>query len=392
VRAAIGYELATELVAKLGERISEIAPGAMVARLTTSILCVVSATDNLERVLGVVEEVLPRMEAPILIGGEPVDVHITQGIAAISAGELDAARLIERALIALDQARANHKKVMAFDPVAYGDPAANLSLMSEMLAAVRDGDLFLNHQPKLDLRTGQITGVEALARWNHPTRGFLRPDLFVGMAEETGHIRALTDYVLSQAIEDQARLRKAGHDVLMSVNISGRLIDDGEFADHAIAQVMVSGARLCFEITETAVIGNPDVALGVLARLAEAGIPVSIDDYGSGLSSLAYLKQIRADELKIDKAFVMTLEAGGKDALLVKSTVDLAHSLGMKVTAEGVETREGLAALQLMGCDLAQGYFIAKPMGLEKLVDFLGEWSIDLPAKDEGEDQARKSA
>jgi EAL domain-containing protein (putative c-di-GMP-specific phosphodiesterase class I)/GGDEF domain-containing protein len=388
VRAAIGYELATELVAKLGERISEIAPGAMVARLTTSILCVVSSTDNLERVLGVVEEVLPRMEAPILIGGEPVDVHITQGIAAISAGELDAARLIERALIALDQARANHKKVMAFDPVAYGDPAANLSLMSEMLAAVENGDLFLNHQPKLDLRNGQITGVEALARWNHPTRGFLRPDLFVGMAEETGHIRALTDYVLSQAIEDQARLRTAGHDVLMSVNISGRLIDDGEFADYAIAQVKASGARLCFEITETAVIGNPDVALAVLARLAEAGIPVSIDDYGSGLSSLAYLKQIRADELKIDKAFVMTLEAGGKDALLVKSTVDLAHSLGMKVTAEGVETREGLAALQLMGCDLAQGYFIAKPMGLEKLVEFLDEWSIDLPVKDE----ARKSA
>jgi EAL domain-containing protein (putative c-di-GMP-specific phosphodiesterase class I) len=108
---------------------------------------------------------------------------------------------------------------------------------------------------------------------------------------------------------------------------------------------------------------------------------VSIDDYGSGLSSLAYLKQIRADELKIDKAFVMTLESGGKDALLVKSTVDLAHSLGMKVTAEGVETREALAALQLMGCDLAQGYFVAKPMGLDKLIDFLGEWSIDLPAE-----------
>jgi EAL domain-containing protein (putative c-di-GMP-specific phosphodiesterase class I) len=253
--------------------------------------------------------------------------------------------------------------------------------MSEMLAAVRSGALYLNHQPKLDLRSGAITGVEALVRWNHPTRGFIRPDLFVGMAEETGHIRALTDYVLAQAIKDQARLRAAGHEVLMSVNVSGRLIDDAAFADFAIAQVQAADARVCFEITETAVIGNPDVALGVLERFADAGIAVSIDDYGSGLSSLAYLKQIRADELKIDKAFVTDLEAGGKDALLVKSTVDLAHSLGMKVTAEGVETREGLAALQLMGCDLAQGYFVAKPMTRDKLVDFLGEWSIDLPTE-----------
>ncbi|WP_454759237.1 putative bifunctional diguanylate cyclase/phosphodiesterase [Caulobacter segnis] len=393
VRAAIGYELATELVAKLGQRVADAAPGVMVGRLTTSILCTVSSTKDLDGTLSRAEGLLPGLEAPILVGGEPVDVHITHGVAATAAGGLDAARLIERALIALDQARAAHRKLMMFDPVAYGDPAANLSLMSEMLEAVRKGELYLNHQPKLDLRTGQITGVEALARWNHPTRGFIRPDLFVGMAEETGHIRALTDYVLAQAIDDQARLRGAGHDVLMSVNVSGRLIDDCSFADHAIAQVAASGARLCFEITETAVIGNPDVALSVLDRLAEAGIPVSIDDYGSGLSSLAYLKQIRADELKIDKAFVMSLEAGGKDALLVKSTVDLAHSLGMKVTAEGVETREGLAVLQLMGCDLAQGYHIAKPMGLDKLVDFLGEWSIELPApKETRPDEARRSA
>jgi EAL domain-containing protein (putative c-di-GMP-specific phosphodiesterase class I)/GGDEF domain-containing protein len=388
VRAAIGYELATELVAKLGQRVADTVPGVTVGRLTTSILCTLSATNDLDSVLRRADGFLPGLETPILIGGEPVDVHITHGLAATSVGGLDAARLIERALIALDQARAAHKKLMVFDPVVYGDPAANLSLMSEMLEAVRKGELFLNHQPKLDLRTGAITGIEALARWNHPTRGYIRPDLFVGMAEETGHIRALTDYVLAQAIEDQARLRAAGHDVVMSVNISGRLIDDAEFAEYAIAEVTAAGARLCFEITETAVIGNPDVALTVIERIAEAGIPVSIDDYGSGLSSLAYLKQIRADELKIDKAFVMTLESGGKDALLVKSTVDLAHSLGMKVTAEGVETREALAALQLMGCDLAQGYHIARPMSLDKLVEFLGAWSIELPVDDE----ARRTA
>jgi EAL domain-containing protein (putative c-di-GMP-specific phosphodiesterase class I)/GGDEF domain-containing protein len=388
VRAAIGYDHATALLPEIAGRIKTVAPGAIVGRLTTSILCVVSDLTSLEEVQVRVEGSASGIREPVRVGGELVDVHMTQGLAHAGAGEMDAARLIERALIALDQGRAAHRKIMAFDAEAYGDPSANLSLMSEMLAGVRDGALFLHHQPKLDLRSGAITGVEALVRWNHPTRGMMRPDLFVGMAEETGHIRALTDYTLTQAIEDQARLRATGHDVLMSVNISGRLIDDPEFAEYAIAQVTAAGARLCFEITETAVIGNPDVALGVLERLADAGIPVSIDDYGSGLSSLAYLKQIRADELKIDKAFVMTLESGGKDALLVKSTVDLAHSLGMKVTAEGVETREALAALQLMGCDLAQGYHVARPMSLDKLVEFLGEWSIDLPV----EDETRKTA
>ncbi|MBO9542956.1 EAL domain-containing protein [Caulobacter sp.] len=393
VRAAIGYDHATALLPEIARRIKAVAPAAIVGRLTTSILCVVSDLTAIEEVQVRVEGAATALREPVRVGGELVDVHMTQGLAHAGQGEMDASRLIERALIALDQGREAHRKIMVFDPVAYGDPSANLSLMSEMLQGVRDGALFLNHQPKLDLRTGAITGVEALVRWNHPTRGFLRPDLFVGMAEETGHIRALTDYVLGQAIKDQAELRAAGHDVLMSVNISGRLIDDHAFAEHAIAQVAASGARLCFEITETAVIGNPDVALSVLERLAEAGIPVSIDDYGSGLSSLAYLKQIRADELKIDKAFVMTLEAGGKDALLVKSTVDLAHSLGMKVTAEGVETREGLAVLQLMGCDLAQGYHIARPMGLDKLVEFLGGWSIELPGpKETRQDETRRSA
>jgi len=382
VRAAIGYELASDLVAKMGQRIFEIAPGVLVARLTTSILCVLSGVDTLEQLIPLVEEALPTLEVPIEVGGELVDVHITQGLAATTDNERDAARLIEHALIALDQARAAHRKVMTFDAAAYGDPSGNLSLMSEMLEAIRAGELQLNHQPKLDLRTGAITGVEALARWNHPTRGFIRPDLFVGMAEETGHIRALTDHVLTQAIDDQARLRAAGHDVLMSVNISGRLIDDHAFAQDAIAQIAAAGARLCFEITETAVISNPDVALSVLERLAQAEIAVSIDDYGSGLSSMAYLKQIPADELKIDKAFVLGLDSDAKDALLVKSTIDLAHSLGMKVTAEGVETRESLAALQLMGCDLAQGYHVAKPMSLEGLIAFLGRWSIEPSQQD----------
>ena len=392
LRGAIGYALFTQLVAEIGSRIRVLDPEAMVARLTTSTLCIVSHLTALtDDVLPHIEKALIDLSAPVRLGGELVDVHMSNGMAAARAGEMDAARLIEQAMIALDQARAGCRKVAVFDAVAYGDPAGNLSLMSEMLDGVATGALFLHHQPKLDLRSGAVTGVEALVRWNHPTRGLLGPDLFIGMAEETGHIRALTDYVLDQAIVDQKALRDAGHDLMMSINISGRLIDDAEFASRAVEKVTAAGARFCFEITETAVIGNPDVALGVLDRLSAAGIAVSIDDYGSGLSSLAYLKQISAEELKIDKAFVLSLESDAKDALLVKSTIDLAHSLGLKVTAEGVENREALAMLQVMGCDLAQGYHIARPMGLEALMGFLGEWGNANPLP-EGEGGARRAA
>ena len=377
LRGAIGYALFTQLITEMGARIKQLDPGVMVARLTTSTLCVISNIDALDAALPIVEAAAPGLEAPVRLGGELVDIHMTHGLSAAQAGEIDAFRLIEQAMIGLDQARAAGRKVGAFDAEAYGDPAGNLSLMSEMLDGVTTGALFLHHQPKLDLRSGTVTGVEALVRWNHPTRGLLRPDLFVGMAEETGHIRALTECVLDLAIADQKALSQAGHDLLMSVNISGRLVDDTEFADRAIDKIAAAGARFCFEITETAVIGNPDAALGVLDKLSKAGVAVSIDDYGSGLSSLAYLKQISADELKIDKAFVLSLENDAKDALLVKSTIDLAHSLGLKVTAEGVESREALAMLQMMGCDLAQGYHIAKPMGLEALGAFLGEWGRD---------------
>ena len=243
--------------------------------------------------------------------------------------------------------------------------------MSDMLKAADSGHLSLHYQPKIDLRSGETCGAEALTRWKHPLRGMLPPDLFVGMAEETGHIRALTDWTIERAIADQSVLRAAGHDMPLSVNISGRLISDRDFAEAAVARILKYGANLCFEITETAVIGNPALALELIESFAQAGIPISIDDYGSGLSSLAYLKEIAAQELKIDKAFVLGLAAGQRDALLVKSTVDLAHALGLKVVAEGVETAEGAALLQAMGCDLGQGYHFARPMPRESLVEFL---------------------
>ncbi len=378
VRNAIGYDSMGRLLAALGARLSALADGAPMARVGAGALgLVIAAADEVEAVASATR-LVEAAQAPLTVNGAPVDIALTAGVAGRGAAGSDLASPVDRAAIAVDQARAARRMVAAFDEAAYGDPGDNLSLISELMTALRDGDVSLAYQPKFDFRAQRITGVEALMRWSHPRRGFVSPDLFIGMAEETGHIRPLTEWAIRRAIADQKTMAEAGHVLTVSVNISGRLLSDESFAEFALAEVAASEADLCFEITETAVMDNPELALRIIARFAEAGIAVSLDDYGAGLSSLTYLKQIRADELKIDKSFILSLDQSSRDALLVKSTIDLAHSLGMKVTAEGVETATALALLRGMGCDLAQGYLIGRPVALAVLTEQLAKPAADL--------------
>jgi len=369
VRGAIGHQLSSALVGALGARLVE--HGRAVAQLATDVLGLAYVAGDIEDARRIAAEVLAAAEAPLKLDGTVIDVALTAGVAGYAPHGARVTSLVERASLALDQARRAHRKLAVFDEAAYGDPAANLSLMSDMLAALGDGGVEIHYQPKYDLRQGKVVGVEALVRWNHPTRGIMNPDAFIPMAEETGAIRALTDHVLGRAIADQHALARQGHVLAMSINISGRLLGDLEFAEGAVALASQADGDLVFEITETAVIENPDLAMAIIGKLTAAGIGVSIDDYGSGLSSLAYLKRIPAHELKIDKAFILDMAHSQRDALLVRSTIDLAHSLGLKVTAEGVETPVAASLLAGMGCDLAQGYLIARPMPFEQLLGFL---------------------
>ncbi|HEY4030851.1 MAG TPA: EAL domain-containing protein [Caulobacteraceae bacterium] len=371
VRGAIGYALAGDMMAEIGQALQRLRPGDPIGRVANGVLAVafpVREVDEARRIAAHLQHVL---EAPVRLGEHAVDVSLTLGLAVYPDLVDDAALLINRASAAVDQARAGHRGLALFDVADYGDPHAKLSLMSEMLGAITAGDIFIHLQPKFDLRLGRSTGAEALVRWRHPQRGMVMPDAFIPMAEETGHIRTLTEHVLSLAIAQQAALKAQGFDIAMSVNMSGRLVGDAEFCEEALQLARQAQGELCLEVTETAVIADPQRALENLERFADAGIKISIDDYGSGLSSLAYLKQMRAHELKIDKAFVIGMAEGQKDALLVRSTVDLAHSLGLKITAEGVETAMVQALLTAMGCDLAQGYFIARPMAQADLAAFL---------------------
>ncbi|RYE98012.1 MAG: EAL domain-containing protein, partial [Oxalobacteraceae bacterium] len=216
-----------------------------------------------------------------------------------------------------------------------------------------------------------INSAEALIRWQHPTRGLILPGDFIMLAEEARQISALTLWTLDRVIEDQATLSADGHDITVFINISGQLLGDSAFVDDVCARINPSHPKIGFEITETSVIRDPQCAIANLKIFADAGIVIAIDDYGAGLSSLAYLKQLPASELKIDKLFVLQLTSSNRDPLIVRSTIDLAHALDMEVTAEGVETPAALALLSVMGCDMVQGYLISRPICIAEFRQFL---------------------
>jgi diguanylate cyclase len=309
---------------------------------------------------------------PINLDGEAYTIELLLAGAAMPSQEPDDVRLAEAAETALAQARAERRDVVrdlsraehAFD---------RLSLMRDLIGAIESGQVFLQYQPKVHLRRQQIVSVEALVRWQHPQRGLILPGDFIPLAEESGKIGALTLWTIRQAIVDQQALARGGHDIPVFVNISGQLLADPEFVDQVCTMVRGVSAKIGFEITETAVIRDPECAIRHLRMFAEIGVTLAIDDYGAGLSSLAYLKRLPASELKIDKMFVLELTSSNRDPLIVRSTIDLAHALDMEVTAEGVETPAAMALLSVMGCDMAQGFLISRPIAFGALRHFLDE-------------------
>ena len=244
-------------------------------------------------------------------------------------------------------------------------------LLADLRQALEHGGLELHYQPKLSARTGELAGTEALLRWRHPTLGSVPPDLFIPLAERSGDIRALTRWVLARAIADQGRFRDAGHAVRTAINISAPLLAEPGFAEEALSHVAGHTHLIGFEITETAMMADPEGSLARLRTIADAGVRLAVDDYGSGFSSLAYLQRLPVQELKIDRLFIGRLSTNARDPLLVRSTIDLAHALEMEVTAEGVETAPALALLQVMGCDLVQGYFLSAALPPDGLLAFM---------------------
>jgi EAL domain-containing protein (putative c-di-GMP-specific phosphodiesterase class I)/CHASE2 domain-containing sensor protein len=305
---------------------------------------------------------------PIRIEGISIDLSISFGVEIGSSRSL--ANRLGSALLAAEEAAHHGLKWKYHDPDSLQDASWRLSILSQLDDAIDRGEVWIAYQPKVDLKTRQIVGAEALARWTHPQKGPIAAAEFVGAAEQHDRIGKLTNFVLNQAIEAAAMLNRGGGGLDMSVNLSGRLLGDRKLVGRVailLDQHGLDARHLTLELTETAALAGSGDALDMLAQLCELGVNISIDDYGTGLSTLEYLKKIPASEIKIDQSFVKGMAENRSERLMVSSTIALAHSLGRRVVAEGVESRETLELLAEMECDIAQGFITGRPMSLDSL-------------------------
>ncbi|MEK7206386.1 MAG: EAL domain-containing protein, partial [Pseudomonadota bacterium] len=245
-----------------------------------------------------------------------------------------------------------------------------LALMGELRQAVEQEQFVLHYQPMVDLKSNQITGVEALVRWNHPSLELMMPDTFIPMLEQTGLIRNITPWVLSELLRESESIRGQELPITFSMNLSVRNLQDPYLVEAIAEQIEASQLQpqwLQLEITESAVMEDPERAVEVLTRLSNMGLRLAIDDFGTGYSSLSYLKRLPVNTIKIDKSFVIGMTKDANDIAIVRTSIDLAHNLGFKVVAEGVENEDTLKQLTALGCDIAQGYFISRPLSTEEL-------------------------
>ena len=370
LRSRVGDHIAGGVVSALRDQILSAGLEAKVGRLGRGVVDFTFYAPNLTAAEDILTALHETLEQPVDVEGEVFALPITIGAAAIK-NERSIVQASQQAEQALVQAEVAGAKLIIFCERQRADASERLQLMRDLRAGLSSNELGLAYQPKLNVRTDRIDSLEALVRWTHPIRGNVPPDHFIELAEDTGDIRRITEQVLALAIEDQAALNASGNALCTYINLSGRLVADEGFCRWMLQACAGAAGRIGVEITETAVIADPDRALRNLHTIAEAGISIAIDDYGSGLSSLAYLKALPANELKIDKAFVLGLSSSHRDPLIVRSTIDLAHALQMEVTAEGVDDPTALALLRVMGCDRAQGFLISRPLALEALLTFL---------------------
>jgi len=375
----VGRELAERVMHDAAARLTALLPGVTLGCVGERSFAAFLPGHDAAGAMAAGAQVIAAFDKPYREGDFAIDTAVAIGVALFPEHGSGAALLLRRAEIA--QQTALHSAGRATIYRAEIDPhrPEQLSLMSDLRHDLQHGELVLHYQPKLDLATRRITAAKAVVRWQHPTRGMILPDSFIGLAEETGNIRLLTTWALRTAIAQVAAWQKQGLALKVSVNLSVRDLGDAELPDMLSAllrEAGLSAAALVLEITESAIMGEPDSAIAVLRRLAELGLGLAIDDFGVGQSSLAYLRRLPVSELKIDKAFVLKLAQSPDDRTIVRSVIELGHSLGYSVTAEGVEDAGSLEILADFGCDQVQGYAIARPLPAEELVRCVAAWQV----------------
>ena len=313
-------------------------------------------------------------ENPILIASKTINIKITMGISLLPEHADDAEDLLLNASIALEEGIQNELPYNIYTSEEKTTQHSNILFEAQLSAAIEANELKAYYQPKIDIKNRTVYGVEALARWNHPEHGLIRPAYFIPFAEKAGLINKLTISMLNTSLKEAREWRGIGANIVVSVNLSATsLLDDVlvENIQRSINLWDASPDNLIFEITESGMMANPDVCLQIMKDINSIGVRCSVDDFGTGYSSLAYLKQMPVAELKIDKSFVLNMLDSEEDNLLVNSIINLAHNFNLSVTAEGVENSGILKQLTGMDCDFAQGYYIGKPMPNEQFKQWM---------------------
>lgn len=386
VNDTLGHHIGDLLLCEVGKRLRAnlLRASDTVARLGGDEFAILLPTDNVEAACFVATRLLKALEEPIVVEGQVVDVGASIGIVSCPENGTDMNVLLRRADVAMYSAKRTNSGFAIYDERDDQHSAERLSLMSELRQAVERDELTLYYQPKVDLATHAVKYVEALVRWEHPTRGFIPPDEFIPFAEQTGYIKSISRWVAEKAIEQCAKWHALGMDLKVSINVSARDLMHAELPETLEALLRKYNVEPCWlwiEITESAIMDDPNHAIATLDQLHALGMRLSIDDFGTGYSSLSYLKRMPVDELKIDRSFVMGMADDKDDETIVRSTIDLGHNMGLKVVAEGVENEAVLDHLKLLRCDLAQGYHVSRPLPPHKLESWLSEWQ-DAHAED----------
>jgi diguanylate cyclase (GGDEF)-like protein len=380
VNDVLGYRFGDLVLTRVAERLTQesVRGGDLVARLGGDEFAVLLKAADAELAASVARRIEAAFDAPLTLEEHTVDMGAGIGIACWPQHATDADNLLNRAEVAMYSAKRRTAGPLMYDPSIDAASAQTLSLLGELRQAVGEGQLRLFLQPKLALANGRVVGAEALLRWQHPQRGLVPPMQFVPFAEQTGFIRVLTIWVFEEAARQWQAMSMQGMLLSLSVNLSTRDLLDQDLPqkfDALLVKHRVPAEAFCLEITESAIMDDPQRAQATLDRLSALGFRLSIDDFGTGYSSLAYLKRLPVDELKIDKSFVMGMERDADDAQIVRSTIDLAHNLGLSVVAEGVENAAAWDMLRDLNCDHAQGFLMGRPMPAEDFIHWSATWS-----------------
>jgi diguanylate cyclase (GGDEF)-like protein len=379
VNDVLGYRFGDLLLMRVAERLGQqsVRGADLVARLGGDEFAVLLRNGDLALAQAVAQRIERAFDAPLSLEDHTVDMGAGIGLACWPTHANDADLLLSRAEVAMYSAKRGTSGPLVYDPSIDLSSAQTLSLLSELRQAVGEGQLRLYLQPKLALDTGNVVGAEALVRWQHPTRGLVPPMQFIPFAEQTGFIRTITMWVFEEAARHWRTLSNDGMKIVLSVNLSTRDLLDPELPqkfDALLVKHRVPAEAFCLEITESAIMDDPQRAQATLDRLSALGFKLSIDDFGTGYSSLAYLKRLPVDELKIDKSFVLSMETDADDAKIVRSTIDLAHNLGLSVVAEGVENSTVWDMLRDLNCDQAQGFHMGRPMEASEFAQWSTTW------------------